>query len=48
MPVPDRDPDDPARYAVSPDAQRFLMLQEERAAATPIHVVLNYAQALKR
>ncbi len=47
MPVPDRDPDDPARYAVAPDAQRFLLLQEERAAATPIQVVLNYAQALK-
>jgi len=53
MPLPERTAGDPARYAVTPDAQRFLVLTtaegETGAAATPqITVVLNYAQALKR
>ncbi len=53
IPLPDRAPDDPGRFGVSPDAQRFLVLTTAEgasgAAATPqIMVVLNYAQALKR
>jgi hypothetical protein len=52
MPMPERDPADPARHGVTPDAQRFLVLTtaEEKGAASarPITVVLNYAQALKR
>ncbi len=53
MPLPDRAPDDPDRFGVSPDAQRFLVLttaeEEKGTASTPsITVVLNYAQALKR
>jgi hypothetical protein len=52
MPMPERDPGDPSRYGVAPDAQRFLVLTtaEEKGAASaqPITVVLNYAQALKR
>jgi eukaryotic-like serine/threonine-protein kinase len=50
MPLPESTFGDPSRYGVTPDAQRFLVLTaaEEKAAAAPIHVVLNYAQALKR
>jgi Tol biopolymer transport system component len=53
MPLPDRAPDDPDRFGVTPDAQRFLVLTTETAektAASPptITVVLNWAQALKR
>ena len=52
MPLPDRAPDDPDRFGVSPDAQRFLVLTtaegETGAATPPLTVVLNYAQALKR
>ena len=53
MPLPERTAGDPARYAVTPDAQRFLVLttaEGETGATTtpPITVVLNYAQALKR
>ena len=52
MPLPDRAPDDPDRFGVSPDAQRFLVLttaEEKGAASTPpMTVVLSYAQALKR
>jgi Tol biopolymer transport system component len=53
MPLPDRAPDDPDRFGVTPDAQRFLVLTtatgEKGAVSTPpITVVLNYAQALRR
>jgi len=53
MPLPDRAPGDPDRFGVSPDAQRFLVLttaegEKGAAAAPPMTVVLNYAQALKR
>ena len=39
-----------ANYDVSPDGQRFLMLKSEaqQAAATQIHVVLNWFEELKR
>ncbi len=37
------------RYHVTPDGQRFLMTRLDReAAATQIHVVLNWAEELKR
>ena len=51
MPLAETAPDDPSRYAVTPDARRFLVLTtvaEEKAATPPLTVVLNYAQALKR
>ena len=53
MPLPERTAGDPARYGVTPDAQRFLVLTTAEGAsgapATPqIMVVLNYAQALSR
>ena len=53
MPLPESTPGDPSRYGVTPEAQRFLVLttaaEEKGTASTPsIHVVLNYAQALKR
>lgn len=55
MPLPERTAGDPARYAVTPDAQRFLVLTTAEggkgaaaAAAAPITVVLNYEEALKR
>ena len=53
MPLAETTPDDPSRYAVTPDAQRFLVLTtaaEEKGtdSTPPITVVLNYAQALKR
>jgi len=53
MPLPDRAPDNPDRFGVTPDAQRFLVLTtatgEKGAASTPpITVVLNWAQALRR
>ena len=38
-------------YSVSPDAQRFLMLKaadQQEAALTQIHVVLNWFEELKR
>jgi hypothetical protein len=37
-------------YDVSPDGQRFLMIQpiEEEAPPTQINVVLNWAEELKR
>jgi acyl-coenzyme A synthetase/AMP-(fatty) acid ligase len=37
-------------FAVTPDAQRFLVLTTagDEKASTPMTVVLNYAQALKR
>jgi hypothetical protein len=40
-----------ANYDVSPDGQRFLMLQpvgQEQPPVTQIHVVLNWAEELKR
>jgi hypothetical protein len=39
-----------ACYDVSPDGQRFLMIQsgEKQAAATQINVVLNWFEELKR
>ncbi len=53
MPLGETARDDPSRYAVTPDAQRFLVLTtaegEKGATTTPLMtVVLNYAQALKR
>jgi len=53
MPMPERDPADPTRYGVTPDARRFLALttaegEKGAGAPPPITVVLNYAQALKR
>jgi serine/threonine protein kinase/Tol biopolymer transport system component len=53
MPLPESITGDPSRFAVTPDAQRFLVLTtatgEKGAASTPpLTVVLNYAQALKR
>jgi serine/threonine protein kinase/Tol biopolymer transport system component len=53
MPLAETAPDDPSRYAVTPDAQRFLVLttaaeQKGADSTPPITVVLNYAQALKR
>jgi hypothetical protein len=52
MPLCDSTPGDPARYGVSPNAQRFLVLtpapDEKAASAPPLTVVLNHAQALKR
>ena len=53
MPLAETAPDDPSRYAVTPDAQRFLVLttaaeQKGTDSTPPITVVLNYAQALKR
>jgi hypothetical protein len=53
MPLPESFPGDPSRFAVTPDAQRFLVLTtatgENGAASTPpLTVVLNYAQSLKR
>ena len=51
MPLAETAPDDPSRYAVTPDAQRFLVLTtvaEQKASTPSITVVLNYAHALKR
>jgi Tol biopolymer transport system component len=51
MPLAQTALDDPSRYAVTPDAQRFLVLttaEEKGATQPPLTVVLNYAQALKR
>ena len=42
--------DGPPNYDVSPDGQRFLMVKpgdQERTAA-PIHIVLDWLEALKR
>ncbi len=38
-----------AFYDVTPDGQRFVMVQTQQGAgATPIHVVLNWIEELKR
>ena len=39
-----------SNYDVSPDGQRFLMIQEEEASliATQIHVLPNWSEELKR
>ena len=49
MPLALSGADDPSRYAVTPDAQRFLVLTTEKAEAStsPVTVVLNWARALK-
>ena len=53
MPLPERAPDDPDRFGVAPDAQRFLVLttatgEKGPVSTPPITVVLNWAQALRR
>ncbi len=36
------------QYDVTPDGQRFLMIRQELAERTQIHVVLNWFEELKR
>lgn len=35
-------------YDISPDGQRFLMIEEEQGERAPIHVILNWFEELKR
>jgi hypothetical protein len=47
MPMPERTPTDPARYVVTPDAKRFLVLTTAgddagKVSAPQINVVLNW------
>lgn len=48
MPFPERNPGDPDRYAVSPDAKRFLVTttvqSEGTAAVAPFQVILNWPE----
>jgi hypothetical protein len=48
MPQPERNPGDPARYVVSPDARRFLILTTAPGdePTTTLNVVLNWPAAL--
>jgi len=52
MPQPERDLGDPARYSVTPDGQRFLVVTtgqgESGAGSTQIIVVQNWVEDLKR
>ena len=46
MPLPERDPGDPSRFIVSPDAKRFLVLttapSDDARTTPPLNVVLNW------
>jgi len=48
MPLPESDPGDPSRYAVTPDGKRFLVLTTAADAATlpapPITIVEHWQQ----
>ena len=41
-------PWDPASYDVTPDGQRFVMVQEERRFQDQLQVVVNWFEELKR
>jgi hypothetical protein len=52
MPMPERSPGDPARFIVSPDATRFLVLTNAPTDATPVTppltVILNWTTLMMR
>jgi hypothetical protein len=51
IPLPEKAPGDPSRYAVSPDGQRFLVTTTDTSKPpspdAPIQVVLNWREMLR-